>query len=126
MDAPKPHLSLMRSPMPRKPVPPKHLSAKSKRWFTSVVTDWVFEDTDLKLLTLACENFDIAENARKTLLTDGRFYTDTKKIMHPHPLVKIEKDAMTLAVRIVRDLKLDVVPAKATGRPGGPGISTRR
>jgi hypothetical protein len=34
-------------------------------------------------------------------------------------LVKVEKDAMTLAVRIVRDLKLDVVPPKATGRPPG-------
>ena len=120
MDSPNSHLALLRgAPLPRKPKPPSHLSAQSKKWFNAVVTGWAMEDTDLKLLTLAAENLDIAEEARKTLLTEGRYYVDSKGIQRAHPLVKAQKDAMILFARIVRDLKLDVVPPKATGRPPG-------
>jgi phage terminase small subunit len=128
MDSSKSHLALLRgAPIPRKPKPPSYLSAQSKRWFASVVTNWIMEDTDLRLLTLAAENFDIAESARKTLLAEGRFYIDPKGVQRAHPLVKVQKDAMTLAVRIVRDLKLDVVPPRVTGRPpgGSGGMSGR-
>jgi len=111
----------------RRPQPPKHLSASSKKWFRSVVADFVMDETDVRGLIRACEQYDIADWARDTLKAEGRVLTDTKGTKYAHPAVKMEKDSTTLAQRIVRDLKLDIPPPRAPGRPGGsPGPTPQR
>jgi P27 family predicted phage terminase small subunit len=120
------HLPVSRSPLAKSPKPPGHLSAASKRWFRSVVSEFVMSDTDLRVLTKAAEQFDISEETRRVLRTEGRWYTDPKGIMRAHPAVKIEKDSTTLAARLVRDLQLDMPPPRAPGRPPGPGPTPKR
>ncbi len=83
------------------------------------------EPTDLRVLTLAAESFDAAEAARKMLVEEGTTYHDDKGILHPH-LRQIQKDSATLAARLIRDLKLDLPPARAPGRPPGPGPTPKR
>ena len=119
-------VSFLRSPVARQPRPPRHLTAAGKRWWRSVVDNFVMEPTDLRVLTLAAESFDAAEAARKMLVEEGTTYRDDKGILHPHPCIRIQKDSATLAARLIRDLKLDLPPARAPGRPPGPGPTPKR
>lgn len=109
----------------RLPVSPAHLSDASKDWFRSVVGEFIMSDTDLRVLTKACEQFDLAEEVRHALLKEGRWYEDARGIKRLHPAVKMEKDATRLACKLCRDLKLDVPPPRAAGRrPGSfPGAT---
>jgi phage terminase small subunit len=91
-----------------------------------VVTEFVMEATDIIVLTKACEQFDLAETARKVLKAEGYFYVDPKGIKRIHPMAKAAKDATMLGAKLVKDLKLDMPPQRAPGRPPGPGVSTKR
>lgn len=121
-----PRITALRSPVARKVHPPRHLSTASKRWWRSVVTEWEMSDTDLKILVMACEALDRAERARKALLEEGEFYTDTKGIVHSHPAVGVESTSKKLAAKLIADLRLDMPQPRPVGRPGGPGIKPNR
>ena len=119
--------ALVRAPIAHQPKPPRYLSSASKAWFPSVVSAFVMEPSDLLVLARACEQFDLAEEARRTLVAEGKYLRDDRKGMkYPHPAIKIQRDATTLLARLIRDLRLDTPPVKAPGRPPGPGPSTRR
>jgi hypothetical protein len=47
--------------------PPAHLSKESAAWFKRTVALYLFDEHHIKLLTLACEAFDRAVQARKGL-----------------------------------------------------------
>jgi len=120
-------LSVLRSPLARKPQPPKHLSIASKRWFRAVVDEWQMSPSDIKVLVLACEALDAAEAARATLETEGKFYKDEiKGVIRAHPAVLVARDQAALASRLIKDLRLDFPAPRPVGRPGGPGISPQR
>jgi phage terminase small subunit len=112
-------------PPTKLPGPPKHLSTASKRWFRSVVTEFPLTDTDLRVLTLAAQAFDAAEEARKTIAREGSTYQDAKGVVRGHPCTLMLRDNQVLFARLIRDLHLDgpqPASARATGRP--LGIST--
>jgi phage terminase small subunit len=112
-------------PATKLPDPPKHLTPASKRWFRSVVAEFPMSDTDIRLLTLAAETFDAAEEARKVLAMEGSTYSDRKGGIKAHPCTLILRDNRTLFARLVRDLHLDgaqPASARAPGRP--PGTSS--
>jgi P27 family predicted phage terminase small subunit len=112
-------------PPTKLPQPPKHLSPASKRWFRSVVSEFPMSDTDLRLLTLAAETYDAAEEAREVLAKEGSTYTDANGGIKAHPCTLILRDNRTLFARLVRDLHLDgpqPASARAPGRP--PGTSS--
>ena len=59
------------------------------------------EPSDLLLLARACEQFDLAEEARKTLATEGKFLKDERKgTLFAHPAVTVMRNATTLAARV--------------------------
>ena len=112
-------------PRTKLPQPPKHLSPAGKRWFRSVVEEFPMSPTDIRLLTLAAETYDAAEEARRVLAKEGSTYGDPKGGIKAHPCTLILRDNRTLFARLVRDLHLDgpqPASARAPGRP--PGIST--
>lgn len=106
------------------PTAPAHLSKESREWFASVASEYVLSPSDIRILTLAAEQFDQAVAARKVLEAQGRFYSDPRGIMRAHPAVKQEKDAAFMAYKLVMSLRLDVPPPRGVGRPGAFSHST--
>lgn len=100
--------------MPRNskpPTPPPHLSPATKRFWRSVVQEFVLEQHDLQLLRLACENLDGAEAARQQVAREGRIFLDAKGRPKSHPAVSQHRDCSVIATRILRELRLsDTAP----------------
>ncbi len=89
--------------------PPRHLSPASRRLWSSVVADFALEadPAALRLLTLACEASDRAEQARKLLDAEGIVVTSARGDRRPHPAVAIERDARIATARLLRELGLE-------------------
>jgi len=96
---------------------PEHLRPASKAWFRQVMRNYELEPHHIRLLTLACEAFERAEDAQKTLGKEGLIYLDRFGSPHPRPEVKIKEQAEIIFARLLRDLALDVEPPKGIGRP---------
>ncbi len=86
---------------------PKHLQAKTRRWWLAVVRDWALEQHHVRILTHACEAFDRAEEARKAIDKHGLTYTDRFNQPRSRPEVNIERDCRLQFCRLVRELALD-------------------
>ena len=89
------------------PPPPRHLSAAMKRWWRSVVSVYTFNDSEYVLLRHACESYDLAEQARRTLHTEGLTVRDPKGQTKAHPAVAIARDARAAYARLVKQLDLE-------------------
>ena len=96
-------------PSPRSlPQPPPHLSDGSKALWKSTLAGWDLDTHHQRLLCLACEALDLAEQARLELVEHGRTtITDTNGGIRAHPATAIARDNRTLAARLIRDLGLD-------------------
>lgn len=90
--------------------PPRHLKADTKRWWLSVVTDWQLEQHHVRLLTLACEAWDRAVDAREQIARDGLTVATKHGGPRLHPCVRVKQDAEIAFARLIRELDLDVVP----------------
>jgi phage terminase small subunit len=99
------------------PRPPKHLQLATRRWFESVVGDYALEEHHVRLLTVACESWDRAQQAREALAEHGLTFHDRYNCPHPRPEVAIEKNAMVVFMRAVRELDLDVGQPEAARPP---------
>ncbi|CAN7517096.1 P27 family phage terminase small subunit [Mesorhizobium caraganae] len=108
----------------RGPNPPEHLSDQAKTWWRGVVQDYVLEPHHLRLLQLAAEAWDRAQQARAVIDKEGITTTDDRKNVRAHPAVGIEKDARTGFARLVRELDLDVELPPNRSRP--PGLRSNR
>jgi phage terminase small subunit len=108
----------------RNPPAPSHLSASTKRWWKSVVTNFALEDHHLHLLKLACEALDRVEQARQALATLGTTYVDRFNAPHPRPEVGIERDSRIAFARLCRELDLDTAEMPAASRP--PALRSNR
>ena len=97
------------APAPRNlPAPPAHLSEASKALWTSTVAGWDLDLHHQRLLRLACEALDLAEQARLELVEHGRTtITEANGGIRAHPATAIARDNRTLAARLIRDLGLD-------------------
>ena len=73
----------------------------------------------VRLLTLACESWDRAKQAREAL-NGSLTYTDRFGCPRLRPEVGVERDSRLSFVRILRELALDVEPPRDGARP--PGI----
>jgi P27 family predicted phage terminase small subunit len=100
---------------------PSHLRPATRRWWRSVTDDFELESHHLRLLQLACEAWDRAEQAREVLARDGLTFIDRFGQPRSRPEVAIERDSRTAFARLLRELDLDTEPPRAPGRPPGLG-----
>ena len=91
------------------PTPPEHLAEPTRNWWVSVMTDYELQPHHVRLLTLACEHWDRAQEARVLLSFEGLTITGPKGTV-ANPLIKIHADASIHFTRIVRELDLDCEP----------------
>jgi P27 family predicted phage terminase small subunit len=102
--------------------PPAHLSKDSAAFFKRTVALFELDEHHIKLLTLACESFDRAVQARKLIEKDGLTFVDRHGSIKPHAAVAIEKDSRIAFARLVREIGMDV--ADSESRP--PALPANR
>jgi P27 family predicted phage terminase small subunit len=90
-------------------VAPKHLSARSKRIYRSVVDDYDLarELHALEVLRLGLEALDRAEEAREIIAREGMTYSNRFGEPRAHPAVAVERDCRVQVARLFRELSLD-------------------
>jgi P27 family predicted phage terminase small subunit len=93
---------------------PKHLRAATRRWWESVVSEYVLEQHHVRLLTLAGEAWDRCAEAREILNREGLTYDDRFMQPKPRPELAVERDSRTAFARLVRELALDVAEPEET------------
>jgi P27 family predicted phage terminase small subunit len=96
---------------------PSHLKTITKKWFKQVLADYELEPHHIKVLTLACEAWERAQDCQAILSKEGLTYTDRFGSPHPRPEVKIKEQAEIIFARLLRELCLDVELPKDIGRP---------
>ena len=89
------------------PKPPRHLRAPTRRWWSEVVGDYVLEGHHLRLLQLAGEAWDRAQQAREQLQAEGLTVPTADGGLKPHPCVGVEKDSAVRFARLLREIDLD-------------------
>ena len=101
----------------RAPVAPKHLRQNTARWWREVHKSYQLDQHHSRLLQLAAEAWDRAEQSREALAEHGLTYSDRFGKPLARPEVAIERDARIAFARLVRELDLDAEPAPAPSRP---------
>ena len=110
------------------PKAPAHLRPDTRSWWQSVHQDYDLGEHHSRLLTMACEAWDRACQAREILAKDGIVIGGREAAARPHPAVAIERDARIAFARLVAQLNLDGEPsevdpgmraARRSTRPGG-------
>ena len=96
------------------PKAPKHLSAEMKQFWAGVNEDFELQSDAVLILRCACENFDLAQEAREMVKKEG-LTTENKR----HPAIDVEKQAYSLFLRSMRALGLDIIQPGPLGRPPG-------
>jgi P27 family predicted phage terminase small subunit len=105
--------------------PPSHLSPSACQWWQTTVEMYVLHEHHLRLLQLACEAWDRAQQARERLDREGLTVQGAEGGLRTHPAVAIERDARLAVARLVRELDLDAEPA-VPERAGPPPIFSNR
>lgn len=96
---------------------PIHLHPATRAWFVHVTENYHLEQHHLRLLTLAAQAWDRAEQARQALVECGLTYEDRFGSPRTRPEVAIERDARIAFARLIRELDLDVGPPSTPSRP---------
>jgi len=97
--------------------PPAHLRAAGCELWASTLNDWDLADSDLVVLTTACECLDRLTDIRAELDMDGIVITDPSGRKRGHPLLAAESQAQGILLRAANQLDLsDDEPPKG-GRP---------
>jgi hypothetical protein len=86
-----------------------------------VTSTWALDEHHVRLLQLAGEAWDRAEQAREALAEHGVTFLDRFGSPRARPEVAIERDARIAFARLLRELALDVESSPGDSRP--PGIS---
>jgi hypothetical protein len=94
------------------------LEPATKKWVESVLRSWELEPHHKKLLLLAAQHFDRAQNARLVIQRDGAVYSDRFGCPKVRPEILIEKDSSICFARLLRELALDVELPEVS-RPAG-------
>lgn len=104
-----------KAPAPRLPTPPAHLSGSSKALWRDVVDRFELQPEHLRLLTLGLEAIDRTDEARRILAKDGLMIVGARGAPMRHPLVDVEMQSRTAALRYFRELGLTqyLEPAEA-------------
>ena len=103
---------------PVKPVKaPAHLRPGTRQWYEQVAGEYVLESHHLRLLQLAAESWDRAQEAREALAKHGLTHVDRFNAPRPRPEAAIERDSRIGFARLIRELSLDVVAPPEESRP---------
>ena len=89
---------------------PEHLREATREWFVAVLRDYDLEPHHVRLLTLAAEAWDRAQEARETLAAEGSYFVDRFGAPRAHPAVAVERDSRVAFARLLRELDLDGEP----------------
>ena len=103
------------------PTPPKHLTSSTRKWWSSVVSEFELEGHHLKILTLSAESWDRGQQARRALQKHGIVYEDRFGQPKARPEIAIERDSRTGFARMLRELALDVDPPTESRPPSVAG-----
>ena len=98
---------MAKKPQKAPPKPPKHLAPATATWWAGVAEDYYLEDHHLRLLTLAAQAWDRAEQAREILAEKGITYADRFDQPRSRPEVAVERDNRLAFARLLRELALD-------------------
>src|SRR6266540_1901499 len=90
------------------PHAPAHLEAATAAWWVEVVASWELDAHHVRLLTLAAEAFDRAQQTRRVLNRKGLTFRDRFGQPKPRPEVAIERDSRIAFARLLRELDLDL------------------
>jgi phage terminase small subunit len=104
--------------------PPAHLNADTGHWWASVMREYQLEPHHVRLLTLACEAYDSAQEAREVLQLEGKVYVDRFDQPKPRPEVAIQRDSAIGFARMLRELDLDIAAPTDRARP--PALVSNR
>ena len=111
-------------PRARIPRPPSHLRPATAKWWNAVVGAFELEEHHLRLLQLAAEAWDRAEQARMLLAEHGITFTDRFGCPRARPEIAIERDSRIAFARLLRELDLDIEGPSGAARP--PALRSNR
>jgi hypothetical protein len=96
---------------------PKYLRASTKAWMLKVLSDFDFEEHQIKLLIQAGETLDRIAQDREQIKLEGAYYTDKWGQPHCHPALNSERNNRIVFARLLRELNLQESAPDATQRP---------
>lgn len=99
---------------------PAHLADGTRAWWRSAVETYELAPHHERLLTLAGEAWDRAQQAREVIEREGPYYADRFGQPRAHPALAVERDSRLAFARLVRELDLDA-EALPTPRARGRG-----
>lgn len=107
------------------PAAPGHLSARAKRLWKQIVSEYLLSAAQLELLRRACEAAGVADQARAQLKREGLTEKDRFGQRRAHPAVAIERDARLAEARLIRELALSPEePEEPYSRPPRTGTAS--
>src|SRR5262249_10919299 len=83
------------------------LTPQTRTWVESVLDGYGVADHQVRLLVLAGQAYDRAQEARRVLDAEGILTQDRYGSLKPHPAIAIERDARIGYARLVRELALE-------------------
>ena len=104
--------------------PPLHLTPETATFWRTVMEEFELEEHHIRLLILACEAYDAAQEDRKVLQNNGKVFVDRFGQPKPRPEVAIQRDSAISFARLLRELDLDVNMLAARSRP--PALVSNR
>jgi hypothetical protein len=99
----------------RPTLPPTHLEPATQKWFSAILQTFQLEEHHLRLLQLAAEAWDRAQQAREAIGRHGLTF-EVEGVPRLRPEVRVEADSRIAFARLIRKLDLDV------GSPSEIGI----
>lgn len=87
--------------------PPPHLAESTAKWWNHVLATYELEEHHHRILALACQAWDRAEDARRQLAEHGAVYLDRFGAPRKHPAVSIEEAARLAFARLIAQLDLE-------------------
>jgi phage terminase small subunit len=84
------------------------LEPATRKWITSLKKRLVLEDYHERLLILAGQAWDRAQQAARTIEADGPVQTDRFGQKKPHPSIQIEAVSMLNFCKLLRESGIDL------------------
>lgn len=100
--------------------PPKDLSARGKRLFVELATEYAIQDSGgREILRSGLRALDQAEAAERQVAKDGQTFADRFGQVRVHPLLAVARDFRAQWLASLRGLNLAIGDAPKIGRPEG-------
>ena len=102
----------------------KKLKAPTKKWVKKVEGEWQLDEHHRRLLILAAQCWDRAQDAKTLADQEGTLIKDRFNQLKTNPAVDIERQSMLAFSKLLRELGLDLTEPedpRPPYRPGGYG-----